>query len=275
MKHKGLLITGIVLLSLVVVALLGVMIYALAGNAPTFGLSIRTSAEVIYDESFEAVTELSVNSDCGDISFTENKNNKFQVTVYGENSDDVTVNFSDGKLEILYPQKKKLLSFVTVKNNIVVSLPAEYAGDIKVTSAYGDVALCALPAASVDIGCDYGSVSVDESQNARITNNYGDVTLGRAAVADIEVSLGKITVEAITQRCHLQNNCGDILVTEMAVTENSTVEDDLGNITIVDAAGLCVMAQTDLGSLNVAQNDPSSKIVLTVENSCGDINIGK
>lgn len=275
MKNKGLLITVIVLLSVIVVLLLGFMVYSLAGNTLSFGIVPRVADRVIYDNSFEKVSDIDVDSACGDVSFEENKDGKVLVIAYGESERDITVNFSDGKLTIDYPQKQRFFNWNVVKNNIVISLPSDYENGIKVESDYGNVALCALPKAFLDIDCDYGNVTSGEVRTAVISSDCGDVELEKAETVQADVNFGNLRIGTVTKSCDLQNDCGDITVDEMKITENSTISDDLGEITVNNAAGIRIEAETDLGKLNINQNDPKADVTLTITNDCGDINVGK
>ena len=275
MKNKGLLITVIVLLSVIAVLLLGFMVYAIAGNTLSFGMVPRVSEKVILDNSFENVTSIDVDSDCGDISFEENKDGKVHIIAYGENESDINVNFFEGKLTINYPQKQNFFNWTAVKNNIIISLPPDFENDIKVESDYGNVKLCDLPKASLNIDCDYGNVTAGEVKTAVITSDCGNVELEKVETAQVEVDLGDISIRTVTKSCDLQNDCGNITVKNMKITANSTINDNLGNITVNNAAGIRIEAETDLGNLNIDQNDPDAKVTLTITNDCGDINVGK
>ncbi|MBQ9680404.1 MAG: DUF4097 family beta strand repeat protein [Ruminococcus sp.] len=275
MKNKGLLITVIVLLSVIVVLLLGFMVYSLAGNTLSFGIVPRAADRVIYDNSFEKVSDIDVDSDCGDVSFEENKDGKVHVIAYGESERDITVNFSDGKLTINYPQKQRFFNWSVVKNNIVISLPSDYENSIKVESDYGNVEICALPKASITADCDYGNIAVEEVKTADIINNCGNVNIGKAETAKVDVDYGRLEIGTVTHRCDLYNDCGDILVDALLITEDSTISDEYGKITVRNAPGICVDAKTDLGKLNINQNDPKADVTLTITNDCGDINVGK
>lgn len=275
MKNKGLLITVIVLLSVIVVLLLGFMVYSLAGNTLSFGVVPRVAGEVIFDNSFEGVTDIDVISDCGDISFKENNDGKVHVIAYGENERDITVNFSDGKLTIDYPQKQRLFNWNVVKNNIVISLPSDYENNIKIEADYGNVEMCALPKASIIADCDYGNIAIEEVKTADISNNCGNVNIKKAETAKVDVDYGRLEIGTVTHRCDLYNDCGDILVESLLITEDSTISDEYGKITVRNAPGVCVDAKTDLGKLNINQNDPKADVTLTITNDCGDVNVGK
>ncbi len=275
MKNKGLLITVIVLLSVIAALLLGLMIYSLAGNTLSFGIVPRASDKVIYGNSFEKVSDIVVDSACGDISFGENTDGKVHVTAYGENERDITVNFSDGKLKVDYPQKHRFFNWSVVKNNIIVSLPSDYENGIKVKSDYGNVDICTLPKASIDVECDYGNMTAGKVKTAVIGNDCGDVEIETVETVQVDVNLGDVRVGSVTKSCDLQNDCGDIIVNEMKISEDSTISDDLGEITVYNAAGICVRAETDLGKLNINQNAPDADVTLTITNDCGNINVGK
>lgn len=275
MKHKGLIITGIVLLSVLVVGLVAVMVIGMtSGVRSLFNISpIRVSSEVIFDEQFQDITKIEILSDCGDIALQESADDGFYLTAFGERREDITVTADGGKLTVNYPAKKHLINFGAVKNNIALSLPASFDGEIKVTSAYGNVSLCSLPSAKADIRCDYGNITAGELLDAKLTNSCGNVELDKAATVKAEVDLGKITVGEITAYCNIENNCGDIHVKTLAITADSTILDDLGSITVDSAPNVRVEAETDLGKLNIRNNDEKAAVTLTITNDCGDITV--
>ena len=275
MKSKGWIITGIVAASVAAVLLIGVMVVMLSGQVNWFNRTLRTSENVIYEESFSRVTDISISSACGDISFIENTDNRFGVLAYGEKREDITVNFSDGKLSVDYPQKRRLINWTIAKNNIVISLPKGYDKSIKVNADYGDVTLCALPKASVNVECDYGNVEIAESVSAAVSNDCGNVEIGTIDTADVRVDLGDIRLDTVTKRCDLRNDCGDITVKNMKITEDSVISNDLGDITVEHAPDVRVTADTDMGKVNVAQTNEKASVMLTITNSSGNINVGK
>lgn len=276
MKNKGLLITAIVLLSILILGLIGLMIFLLCGNGVTFsGVPIRSDT-VILEQDYHDVTAVEVDSACGDISFVENTEDAVHIKVYGEERSDVTVAAENGKLSIRYPQKATgWIKTKIMKNDIIISLPATFTGSLSVRSDYGNITACDLPGAAVDVNAAYGAITLGRISTAKLRADYGNVDVGSAVVLDAELDLGNITVGSITQRCLIQNDCGDINVAALSVTENSRVEDNLGNIRIDTAKGVSVKADTDLGKCEVYDNDPSSGVILTVENDCGDIRVGK
>lgn len=277
MKHKGLLITCIVLLSVIVVLLIGGLVFALAGGALSFsfGSVPRVAERVIYDGSFEGVTDIVIDSDCGDITVQECADDQFYVTAFGEYERDITVKFSDGKLNIIYPQKRRFFNWSSVKNNICLEIPKDFAGSLRIESDYGNVQVCDLPGASADIDCDYGDITLGEIRGAVIDSDCGSVGIEKAETAKIDVDYGNIRIGTVSVRCELQNDCGDIAVDEMRITESSTVSGDLGNIVVGNAPGVRVQASTDLGKLNILQNDEKSSVTLNITNDCGNITVGK
>lgn len=277
MKHKGLLITCIVLLSLIVLLLGGLMVWLLTGHSLSIGPTVSvasTASEVIYDESFEKLTKIEIDSDCGDISFEENKDGKFRLTAYGDTKDLLTVTEKDGVLKLSYPARKRFFNLNAIKNNIVLSLPSDYAGSIRVASAYGDVSICALEKAEITADCDYGDIEIAAALHVNVSDDCGDVEIGSVSEAKVEVDYGDIRIGEISASCQLDNNCGDITVGKMVLTADSVLEDDLGSITVGSAPGVRVKAETDLGSLNIRQNDEKADITLTITNNCGDISVG-
>ena len=79
----------------------------------------------------------------------------------------------------------------------------------------------------------------------------------------------------VTKRCDLRNDCGDITVKNMKITEDSVISNDLGDITVEHAPDVRVTADTDMGKVNVAQTNEKASVMLTITNSSGNINVGK
>jgi hypothetical protein len=106
-----------------------------------------------------------------------------------------------------------------------------------------------------------------------IRDDMGDVTLGVAKNIDARLDMGRLTVVDCLGRINIKNDMGEVEVKNLHLTENSEIKLDMGNVTIDNVGDVRVDADVDLGDKNVSGGNYKSDIVLTVQNSLGNITV--
>lgn len=265
MKNRGLIICSIILLSIIVFLLVFFLITYLRGDINfrngliSFG---SQSSNVIIDKTFELedIKNIEIRQDAGDIIIRETSNDNIQIVIYGENEDDVDVNFAQNNLSIDYTKRNRfvLFSFGVIKNDIILYIPSKYSNEIKIKNDYGNCELTDLENATVNIDCDAGNVELGKVKNATIKCDYGN-----------------IEIEELLNKCDIKADCGNIEIGKMSIMEDSSIKSDLGNIEIGEINDIYIEADVDLGKININKNNRNSDITLKINCDCGNINVGK
>ncbi len=262
MKSKGLIITLIIILSIVVIGLIVLLSLVISGNLsfrPNFrNLGVRSN-QVIYDENYniETIEDIEILSTAGDIKLEESMDKNIRVVAFGKNENDLKVSLNENKLKIDYSEIKKINFWFNFDiTDITIYIPKDYSKQINIKANYGNIELIDLENATIDIEQDCGDVKLGKVKDIFIKNSYGD-----------------INIEKVLNKCAIKSDCGDIKIEEIELKENSSIDSDLGNVKINKKNDIYIDAKTDLGDTKVDTNNRHSEITLKIEGSCGDIKV--
>lgn len=263
MKNKGLIITLIIILFIIVIGLIAFLCMCLTGNLNLrFGINMwgRKSNNIIYDTSYEIdpIDNLEILSTAGNVIFKESTDGKIRITAYGQDNNNLEVKLNEKKLKVDYSKYENVgWGFNTYINDIIVYIPKDYSKEINIDIEYGDVEIIDLENATINIKEDCGSAKLGKIKNISIDNDYGDV--------EIEEILNKFTIES---------NCGDVKINKVQIAENSYIKSDYGDVKIKETNDIYIDAKVDFGDIKVSQNNRHSEITLKIESDCGDIKVG-
>lgn len=264
MKNKGLIITLIILLAIIVICLIAFLVACLRENimfSKGFIFLGEKNTNKIFEQEYEAqdIENLEILEESGDIKFEETSQQKIKIVVYGENEEDVEVTLNENKLKVNYTKNK--ISFLNLgnhKNNITIYIPSNYSNTINVKNNYGNCEINDLENATIDIDCDCGNVELGKVKNAKIKCDYGNVE-----------------IESVLNKCDIRSDCGNVEIKKLEINEDSSIKCDLGNIDIEEINDIYVQSEVDLGKTNISKNNTNSEITLTLKCDCGNVNIGK
>lgn len=264
MKNKGLIITLIILLSIIVIGLTSFLIMILSGNIDfprifNIRINLNSNENVILDKNFdiEGIENIKISAETGDIKFEKSFNDKIRVVAYGDDVEDIELLQSEDTIEVKNTKEKgKWLNFLRNKNDIIIYIPNNFSYTINIDAQYGNVEMVDLENATVQINSDYGNVKLGDIKNAYIVCDYGN-----------------IEIEKILNRCDIEADCGNVKIQEAQLKENSNITADLGNIKIENINDIFIDAKTDLGKSRIRKNNNNSPITLKIKCDFGNINI--
>lgn len=260
MKNKGLIITLIIILSIIVFFLSVFLVMCLRGKINfrngfiNFGYK---STNVIFDEQFEleSIKNIEIKQDAGDVTFKKTTNNYVQVMLYGDKKEDAQVQFNDGNLNIDNTHRKRSF-FGGTKNDIVIYIPTNYSNEIKIKNDYGKCEIIDLENAIINIDCD-----------------AGDVEIGKIKSATIKCDYGNIEIKEILNKCDIKADCGNIKIETLSIKEDSIIKADLGNVDIGSTNEIYVDTDVDLGKANINKNNRNAETTLKIKCDCGNVTI--
>lgn len=261
MRNRGLIITLIVLISILIIILVAFLWLCLSGKFKMINWKGKKSNQVIFDTNYELseVESLEILSTAGDIYLKESTDETIRVVAYGENEANLAVDFEKNQLKVdytKYQQKKMFFGFHFSSNDIVVYLPKTYEKDIQIKANYGDIEVIDLEKATVDIEEDCGDVVLGKVKNAFVKNHYGDIKIAE-----------------IGNQVLVESDCGDVKIGSVKLAEDSKITNSFGDIKIGQTNEIYIEAKTDLGDVKVNKNERHAEITLKIENDCGDIKV--
>lgn len=259
MKNKGLIITLIIVLIIIVIALINLLVLGINGKFRFFKFFNMRSKNVIFDETYkvESVDDLEIISTAGNVELKESTDGEIRVIAYGEDANDLETTLDNNKLRVDYSKiSKKFIGFNFYINDIIVYLPKEYSDNIKIDAQYGDIDICELENATINVKEQCGDVKINKVKDVFIDNQYGD-----------------IEIDTVSNKCELNLSCGDVKINSLEIKEDSYITSSLGDVKILNAKNVYVDAKTKLGDTKISNNDRYAEATIKIENSCGDIKV--
>ena len=242
-----------------------------------------------YEEKFENII---INANSAYIEVKKSEDLNFKLVIY--DNDDKNLSIENDKNRLLISVKTdncKGFCFNRVVPKIELYIPENYNGNMSIDSKYGDIKIASFEKLNLSAKLDSGDIIIAKLNEADINNHYGDIKIIDFAnklsidadCGDIKINevnsikannaYGDIKIEKINKDFNIKDNCGDIKLGTINIAEDSTIEDDLGDITINGTNDINIVAKTDLGNVKINKNNEDSFIKLTITNNMGDIKI--
>lgn len=262
MGNKGLIITLIILLSILVFGLVMFLVLALNGNL-SFGMGLmgnsRRNKNIIFDNTYalNEIDEIEILLAAGDVNFEKSTDERVRVVICGKNSEDVKVDLNSSKLKIDYSQyKRAIFGFNLDINDITVYIPDSFENKIAINNDYGNCKVCDLENATIEIDADCGNIEI-----------------GKIKTANLKCDYGNIEVENVLNKCDIKANCGNVKIKSLEIKENSHIRCDLGDVKIGSAKDVYIDAKVDLGDVKIPNNNRHADVTLNVQVDCGNIKV--
>lgn len=298
MKNKSLTIFLIVLLSIIVILISIFFVGILTNRKPKFlnfsyfNFGHKVSNELVLDKEYDNIfKEIKINSKSSDIEIKESNESQIKVVIYGD-KEQTRVDSTNETLTIISSSKSCVgFCFNTTIARIEVYLPVDFENKVIIENNYGDIKIEGFESMTLDANLDAGDIEIESIKLAKINNHYGDIKISNYSqeieieedCGDVDINevenvkivnkYGDIKIGKVTSKLNLNNNCGDIKVGSVFLKENSTIEDNLGDIEIGKTNKIYIDAKTSLGDINIKNNYRESDITLTIKNDCGDIEV--
>ena len=295
MKNKSLTITLIVLLSIIVILLSIFFVGILTNRASkflNFNFGHKVSNELVIDKEYDTIfKEIKIESKASDIEIKHGNESQIKVVIYGD-KEQTRVDRTNETLTIISSGKSCVgFCFNTTIARIEVYLPVDFENKVIIENNYGDIKIDDFESMTLEANLDAGDIEVESVQLATINNHYGDIKISKYSkeinieedCGDVDINevenikvvnkYGDIKIDKVTNKLNLNNNCGDIKVGSIYLKENSTIEDNLGDIEIGKTNQIYIDAKTSLGDIDIKNNYRESDITLTIKNDCGDIEV--
>lgn len=308
--NKGLTITLITLLSILLIGVVGIMIFLFRGDIDLskVAMSFGESKTLIDEKEINNIKPLNIETNRSDIT-VETKDeyiNSIKVELYSDYAEEYEITENENEIKVIL-KDKKMVSFSTKASKVKIYVPSTYDKDITVNGKTGDVELGYLSNSNANITLTTGDVVIKDIKNADINGTTGDIIVKKAndlnvslTTGDVEIgkankvdvsattgdidvdyandvkvklTTGDITLGTINNYINLKSTTGDIKVSTANLNKNSKIDNGTGDIKINSTSGCYVEAKTKIGDTNVDNNDRKSDITLTINSRIGDIKV--
>ena len=246
MKYRGLIITMIVMLSIVIILLIAILCMGIVngGNIQLGFVRGNKADQIIYDKGYDIklINNIEVLSSAGDVKIEESNDSNVRVLVYGEEDNGLKVNLENGNLRVDYREHHKhhIISFGGYLSEIIIYVPKTYDKEL-------------------NLNLDYGNLDIISLEKANIT---------------VKESCGNVKIEEVLNKLNIRTNCGDVKIEKVNLKEDSSIKCDMGDVKIKEKNDVYIDAKVDLGDCKVNNNNRHSEVTLKIEMNCGDIKAG-
>ena len=284
--NKGLAVVITILLTIVLVVLTGLFVFAIKSNIFKNGFSFNFhtySDKIVEKKEFKEVNDIEVDTDTSDVFVELSEDNKVVVELYSEKEMDYEINNDKDKLYIKFKNKNKTNFRLGKMSRIIVKIPAEFANDFKVGSfanltlnvdiSTGDVEADKLKKA--DIKVSTGDVKVNKVDDITIKATTGDIHLGENKNVNIETTTGDISIDKMEGQLNIKTNTGDIRIGTATLSEDSSITATTGDIKVDSLTGAYVEASSTTGSIKINNNDRKLEKTCTIKTTTGDIRVNQ
>ena len=311
--NKGLTVTLIVLLSILLFALIGLMIFLFNGNVSfnSFTLFSGYSKKLVEEKEINNISNINVKTDVADIIVEEKEIDNIKVELYSEKEPEYEITESSDSINIVLKQKVKLqIGLFNKSPRVVVYVPKTFNKNVKVKATTGDVKIGNLPNSDLYVKATTGDVKAKQLKNAEIILTTGDIKLDdlnnikaetrtgdykinsakkvdvTTTTGDIKIlnsvdefiaktNTGDIKIGDVNKSISASTNTGDVIINNATILVDSDIKTGTGDVRISNVSGCYVDGNTRIGDKNINNSDADRKsdIILKIDTRVGDIDV--
>ena len=234
----------------VILLVLGILTVAVTLFAVGFNFeNIVTVTEKTNDVKGE-FTSIEIAAEDADITIMPSTNGKCTITTRCKDGSEINYSVKDGKL-LIEEKEADFTMFDFSSNSIVLYLPQEAYGALKIDGSSGDVDISGVKfdAAEIDVSSGDVKISTDVS-NLKINVSSGEVSLKNMKLTSLNIdgSIGDMALENIevANGASIKASTADVKISDSKVEKTLSVELSTGELTVENASvgSLCAEATT-------------------------------
>jgi len=275
--NKGLAITLITLLSLIVIFLI-VGLIVLINNKFTFKLDnfnfgFGSKSTLIYNENInEDFNKIDIYSKSLDFKFVKSTDNNINVKVYDEKNNTVSVKVENNTLKIVSDNDNVCIFCFPSKRQAIISLP-ENTYDLVLETTSGDI-YSEININKADLNTRSGDIELNNIKNANIKVTSGDIKINEVDDLNIKTTSGDIEINKINKHIDSETTSGDIEINNLILTTDSNIKVTSGDVTIFNASDdIYYNTHVISGDIKVNNNNRHANNELTINTKSGDITV--
>lgn len=275
MKNKGLLITLLSLIGLLILGLVAVMILFMNGKLSfdNFKFMSGESEELVLEETYETeLHKIAIDSDVYIIRFIHSEDEYSHVRIYSDNNNVKEVKNEGSELSIKVREQNHISIFSFVKPVVYIELPSNFVGELKITSDVGNVNIDEFNNASVKLTSDVGNAKIKSINTIEADADVGNITIEKVKYAFIETNTGNIKINEVNN-FKLEADTGNINIEKAYLESDSNIKTDTGNIKIKRTNDVYINAKADVGNTKVKNSNRKADIELNIKTDTGNIKV--
>lgn len=279
MKKKSNIIL-LIILTFLAIFITTIMIYFLINKDiknSFFKINYNNKKNLIYNKIYEEndLDKINIDVSTTDIFIKSTEDNKIKLEVFGEKDDKVNSKISNNILNISKTSKSDFCIGFCFHNSdeIVLYFPKNLVSNLNINSEYGDILVEDFENINAQIETETGDITFGNLNDAYIETESGDVKIKSLKNGEINTETGDIIVTDVLNKIDIESETGDIKIKNCNIKENSKIEVDTGDVTIIKINDIYIDTKTDTGEVNIKKNNRYSKIEMKIETDSGDIKV--
>lgn len=299
MKSKGVKITLIIILALIVIALINFMMYAIINKDKGFNvrfslIAFGDNTEKIFEKEYdtEELNSIHVDVSSSNVKVEKADIDKIKIIAYGDKDESIKEVINDKKLSITKENTKVFIfaMFYWCNEEIIIQVPNNCDEAFNIHTSSGDIVapdldnnIIHFESSSGDIECgninngnlssSSGNILIGNGNEVTIQATSGNITAGDFDVLSAEASSGDIRINSIEDYCEISTSSGNIIVDKMNIIEKSSIKAKSGNVVINHKNDIYVETKTNSGDADIQNNNRMSETVLEITTTSGNIRV--
>ena len=284
-------IIKIILLSIIAVALVGLLIVVLNGKIKINGIDLYEKTELVYENTFsEPVENLNIVTTNNDVKIEEKETEGIEVKIYDRKDAKPTAEVKDNTLYIDNKDEVRIgFSFgINGNSRIEIIVPKGTTYNLKVEGTSSDVDSL-IDLKEVNIDTKSGDINLKDSINTIINTTSGDILVGDTNKLEITTTSGDIKTGNVKESIYakatsgdfllgdingkltLNTTSGDIKINSVNLTKDSSIKVISGDVVISKTNDIYIDAHAISGDIKVNTNNRKSDYELKINTTSGDI----
>ena len=201
MKSKVGKIILIIILSLIVIALVNFMIFAIINkdkglNVDFSLISFGDNTEKIFEKEYnpEEIDRIKVDVSSSNVKIEKADIDKIKVTAYGEKNERIVEAINEKELSINKENTKVFIfaMFYWCNEEIIIQVPNECDEEFNIHTSSGDIMAPNLESDIITFEASSGKIECGNINNGSFKSSSGDITIGSGNEVTLQASSGKI-----------------------------------------------------------------------------------
>lgn len=268
----------ITLLSILCIILIGLMIAFISGVIPIWSFNIdnnKVSKHLAYEKVYDSkIQSIDIDIMLGNIEVLPSSDDNIHLSIYSD-YELYEVSDTSSSLGVSFQEEEGFhFNFSKVGDKIEIYIPEDSDILFDISVDKGDVEVGNFLNSSFDITADIGDVDIEGGSFIDVNSDMGNIFIGKVSKLNAELDLGDLKVETITEAVDISCDMGNVSINKVRLLKDSTITLSLGDLDINNFSDVYVDAKTDLGDVDVKDNNRNASYTLTIKNDMGDITIG-
>ena len=272
-KNKGLIITSIVLLCIVIGLLISLLIVGITNGTP-FSFNIGPTALKENKEfTIEEVNKIDINLLSFDITVKPSEDEKIHVLFYSNNKKNpITIALQNNILKVNTTANAFCIGFCFSVDRLEVYLPQNYSNELKIDTKSGNIKNETNLNIVTNLSSISGNIKTNTCNNSNILTTSGNINIDESNTCTLQSVSGNIILQKANTEMHIKTTSGNIKIENANIINNSTLSSVSGDQKVSLASTCQVDAHSVSGNIRV-NDDKASSCYIKASSTSGDITI--